>query len=493
VAVHKEAVENGRLQANLAAENSDLRRQLAEARLRIQELSTALDNAHDGFCISDGRAVMLETNASFNRITGLRPEDIIGRDGAYLEEHNIVRPSIVLQVLKQRRAVTTFQNYMTGKVCMNTANPIFSPEGEIVRVITNVRDMTELNRLEEQLSAAEKLADGLADELEQIRFEQYKQNEIVAKSQEMNRVLELAFRVGHADSTVIITGESGVGKEIIAHTVWRSSPQRRKGPLIKINCGALPENLLESELFGYDKGAFTGAKSEGKPGKFELANHGTIFLDEIGEMPLSLQVKLLRVIQEKEVSRLGGVKPIPLDIRIITATNQDLHQLMASGKFRSDLFYRLNVVPIHVPPLRERQADIKPLIVFFLQKYNSKYGRGCQFSPQAMEVLQRYPWPGNIRELENLVENLVVMAEQAQIECSDLPANFQENCLFNYSIHEATLAEILDKVERDILVQSFQTHRYAKDVAAALGISPATVCRKAQRLGIRMEQEELHK
>lgn len=474
---------NGR--SDLPEDNINLREQLKLAQARIEELYTALNYAYDGFCICDGQGVMLETNAAFNRITGLSNEEIIGRDGDYFEKNKIVLPSIVLQVIREKKPVTTFQNYHTGKVCLNSANPIFNQEGEIVRVITNVRDMTELNRLKEQLVAAEERAVGYADELEQMRFEQYKQNEIVAKSEQMNKVLELAFRVGHADSTVIITGESGVGKEIIAHVVWRSSPQRSKGPFIKINCGALPENLLESELFGYDKGAFTGAKTEGKPGKFELANKGTIFLDEIGEIPYSLQVKLLRVIQDKEVCRLGGIKPIPLDIRIIAATNQDLSKMVAEGKFRNDLFYRLNVVPIHVPPLRERRSDIMPMILFFLQKYNAKYSRSCLFASQTLEVLQRYLWPGNIRELENLVENLVVMAEHPMIECDDLPADFQNSCLINYNIRESSLDEILEKVEREVLVQAFQEHHFAKDVASTLGISPATVCRKAQKYGIR--------
>ncbi|MGI6630056.1 MAG: sigma 54-interacting transcriptional regulator [Bacillota bacterium] len=461
-----------------------LRCQLKKAQERITYLSTAINSSHDGICFSDGQANLVENNEAFYRITGLSPEEVLGKDGSYLTKHGLISKSIVREVLKTKKPVTTFQTYHTGKTCMNTANPVFNDRGEISMVVTNVRDITELTRLKEQLSATKELSQRYEDELTQLRYEKYKQNKVVAQSEKMNKVMELAYRVGQVDSTVLITGETGVGKEIIANTIHLFSPQRNKNTFIKINCAALPENLLESELFGYEKGAFTGARTEGKPGKFELAQNGTIFLDEIADMSLPLQAKLLRVIQEKEVTRLGGTKSISLNVRIIAATNQELEKLLSEGKFRKDLYYRLNVVSIHIPPLRERRSDIRPLALFFLNKYNAKYNRERMLSAKVLEILEQYDWPGNIRELENLIENLVVLSQEQFIEPHDLPENFRNNDFVKYYSSELTLDEILSKVEKEVLKQALAEYRMAKDAAKVLGVSPATICRKAQKYGL---------
>ena len=261
---------------------------------------------------------------------------------------------------------------------------MFDDNGELVQIVVNVRDMTDLERLQRQLEATVELNQRYVSELEQIRLQQLKMEDLVAKSPAMQRVVEMAARIATVDSTLLIMGESGVGKEVITNKI-HSLSRRKNQPFIKLNCGAIPENLLESELFGYAGGAFTGAKKEGKPGMFELASGGTLFLDEIGELPLGLQVKLLRVLQEKTLTRVGGVKPISVDVRVIAATNKDLPTLVKAGTFRDDLYYRLNVFGIQIPPLRQRREDIPPLLHEMLRKVNQKYSmqKGFQRLPSS--------------------------------------------------------------------------------------------------------------
>ncbi len=246
---------------------------------------------------------------------------------------------------------------------------------------------------------------------------------LVFRSEKMKEVVELAIRVAKSDATVLIRGESGVGKELVVDLIHENSPRKDK-PLVKINCAAIPSELLESELFGYRKGAFTGAVAD-KKGKFEEADGGTIFLDEIGDMPVQLQAKILRVLQSKEIEPLGG-KPKKIDVRIIAATHRNLEELVKQGKFREDLYYRLNVVPITIPPLRERKEDIKPLVEHFLEKFNRKYGRNIAISKSAIDLLESYEWPGNVRELENLIERLVVVSSDLTITPDDIPSEIKK-------------------------------------------------------------------
>ncbi len=288
---------------------------------------------------------------------------------------------------------------------------------------------------------------------------------IIGNSEAIVNLVEVVKKVATTDSTVLITGESGTGKSLIAKAIHFMSHRKDK-PFITINCAAIPETLLEAELFGYEKGAFTGAHTS-KKGKFELANGGTIFLDEIGDMPLSLQAKILRVLQEREVERLGSEKVIRVDVRIIAATNKDLHELVKEGKFREDLYYRLNVVPIHVPALRERKEDIPLLVEHFLQVYNSKYGKKVKLSPDAMEPLIEYNWPGNIRELENTVERLVVMHE-GTVRSVDLPPHI---LAYRRKASVEDLTNLPDKIqatEKEKIVEALEKTGYVKSRAAKL-------------------------
>lgn len=309
-------------------------------------------------------------------------------------------------------------------------------------------------------------------------------NPVIAYSVEMGKVLHLATRVAQVTTTVLILGESGVGKEVIARFIHNAS-LRKTGPFVTINCGAIPPNLLESELFGYEAGAFTGAKREGKPGMIEVASSGTLFLDEISDLPLDLQVKLLQVIQERRLTRVGGIQPIEVDIRIIAATNRDLAKMVEKGEFRADLFYRLNVVPIIIPPLRSRRDDVIPLIYHFLAKHNTTHGYNKTISRETREVLTQYSWPGNVRELENLMERLVVTVEGEEIAVEDLPQYVKERdvtCDFKVIVEGVIpLREAVEEVEKQLIRHARKEYETTYEIAEALGVNQSTVVRKLRK------------
>lgn len=305
----------------------------------------------------------------------------------------------------------------------------------------------------------------------------------------MEQLMKLALRLAQVDSTILVQGESGVGKELIAETIHSSSPRREKS-FIKVNCGAIPENLLESELFGYEEGAFTGAKKEGKIGIFELANGGTLFLDEIGELPLNLQVKLLRVLQDREITRVGGLRSIPVDLRIIAGTNQDLRAMVQKRTFREDLFYRLNVVPLLVPPLRDRAEEIPAMVAHFLHKYNQRYSLAKYMTPEVIDVLMGYHWPGNVRELENLVERMVVITPGERITVEDLPLHLAGGRGMEQGARIAVsdivpLRYAVENVEKQLLEKAFARFKTTRKIARELEIDQSTVVRKAAKYGIK--------
>lgn len=474
-----------------------MQEQLAEAKAAGDDLDAIIQNSYDAIYITDANGTTLKTNDAIERLTGIPKEYYIGKDLHYLEKRGIVEKSVSFEVIKQKKPVTVIQENTLGKVLLITGSPVFNEEGEVIRVVTNLRDISELNRLREELSQLRKFHAG--DE------------PIVVASKAMERVMELAGRVAHTDTTVLLLGESGVGKEVVARTIHRNSRQYEKGAFIKVNCGAIPQDLLESELFGYESGAFTGAKKNGKPGMFELAHEGTLFLDEIGEMPLNLQVKLLRVLQDQEFHRVGGVKPIKVNVRIVAATNRDLKKMVAEGAFREDLYYRLYVVPIEIPPLRKRQEDILPLIQFFLDKFNRKYQTSKSFTKGTLKILQEYQWPGNIRELANLIERLLVTIPSHEIRPEHLPyltgekvtvsddaAREREQSLSSSDsaislerIKESGgLQAALEQLERQILASAFERYDSSYEVAKALKISQSTAIRKAYKYGIRIKKKE---
>jgi len=304
---------------------------------------------------------------------------------------------------------------------------------------------------------------------------------IIGESKEMKKVFSLVKKVSESDATILILGESGTGKELIATTIHYQSKRKDK-PLIKVNCAAMPEGLIESELFGYEKGAFTGAIKR-KPGRFELADNGTIFLDEIGDLPLSTQAKILRVIQERTLERVGGTDTLNIDVRIIAATNKNLEEEVKKGRFREDLFYRLNVIPVTVPPLRERSEDVRLLINFFLEKYNGKLSKNISFSRTAMDSLFLYEYPGNVRELENIIERCVTLSVSGIIEKDDLPSFISQK---DGSDKKIFLSDVAAGAEKEYIIRMLKTTGGSKTrTAEMLGISRKTLWEKMNAYGIK--------
>lgn len=312
-------------------------------------------------------------------------------------------------------------------------------------------------------------------------------DDVIYKSKDMEDIVALAEKIAGSDATVLIQGESGVGKDIIAKLIHRCSLRKDK-PFIKINCASIPENLMETELFGYEKGAFTGASENGKSGIFELANGGVLFLDEVGTIPIYLQPKLLRAIQEKEIIRVGGASYTPLDIRIIAATNIDLKAAIRNNTFREDLFYRLNVVPIMIPPLRKRKDDICPLAEHFLKVFNKKYNTTKKMDDQAMGALLHYRWPGNVRELENIVERLVITSRSDIITSLEVTNQFSEadteDLFFEDNLPQG-LKGAVDRYEKKLIIENMKYYSRSQELADALKINKSTLTRKMKRYGIR--------
>lgn len=360
--------------------------------------------------------------------------------------------------------------------------PVVDDEGKILGIVTRtdlIRSYyKELKRLNAILN--ERL-ENYREALKHFRESHFQQ--VIYKSPAMAQVVELARRVADIDATVLILGESGSGKEVIASLIHQES-RRRTENFIKINCSAIPENLLESELFGYEQGAFSGANKNGKPGLFELANHGTIFLDEIGDLPLKLQAKLLRVLQEKEIFRLGSTTPRKLDVRIIAATNKDLAQMVAAKTFREDLYYRLNVIPIVIPPLRERPEDIPVLVEYFLEVFNKKHGYHKHFAPELVDFLAEKSWPGNVRELANTIERLLIVSPGSLVTLNDYH-NLFSPVKVKETPEELTLAQKISSIEQTLLLKALNTYGSTRKAAKALGISQASLIRKAKKYGIK--------
>jgi len=456
------------------------------------ELEDVLEASHDGLFITDGDGNVLMVNSAWERICGIHRGFVIGKTAQDMVGEKFYTESAAMTTIKAGKKITIMlemtRGEKIGQKIMATGIPIWGTDGRIRRVVVNVRDITEIIYLKDLLEKTRQLNEIYAAELEQMRLQQITRDcDVVARSPETKRVLEMAAQVAKVDSTVLITGESGCGKEVVANAIHRLS-ERNEGPLIKINCGAIPENLLESELFGYEAGAFTGAKKQGKPGMFELAEKGTLFLDEVGDLSVNLQVKLLRVLQDHEVVRVGGIKSIPVDSRIVAATNRNLREMVSSGAFREDLYYRLNVVSIEIPPLRERREDIPLLVQYFLERINKRYQFNKRFSPAVVDRFLSYSWPGNIRELENVIERMLVMTEDEEIHSRHLPACMQGPMPPDAGRlvlpHDVSLQRAVEQIERQLLEEALRKYGSTRKAAVALDIDQSTVVRKMKKYRI---------
>lgn len=441
------------------------------------ELDAVIDSSYDGIVVTDGNGKVIKVNQSYARIAGI---GVLGKN---------ISKKICFKTLQERKPVSIMQKTKERRTILVTGNPIFDENtDQLSGVVINCRDLTELDQLKQQLGEVVELNERYYKELEVLRAQQKDVEPYVARSSDMKKIMELVNRIAIVDSSVLILGESGVGKEVIAKTIHKRSP-RNEGPFIRINCGAIPENLLESELFGYEEGAFSGAKKAGKPGMFELAHGGTLFLDEVGDLPLNLQVKLLSAIQEREIIRVGGTNPIKIDIRLVAATNKDLEKMVRDREFRADLYYRLNVVPVKIPALRQRKEDIIPLLIGFLNKFNEKYNLNKVLASETVDIIQEYSWPGNVRELENMVERLMVITPGDIIRPEDLPGEILIN-----SGSTALKQDIVVRIPREkqepgeeaTLGELYQKHRSTRKVAEILGINQSTVVRRLKRYNINL-------
>lgn len=464
--------------------NTDDNKIFCRNNLDITLLNDIIDNSYDGIYITDKEGKTMLVNTSYERISGLNRSQLIGEYMKNLVSAGLVSTSLTEDVVSSKKTITRTQTNANNKEVVITGSPIFDIDGNVRNVITNVRDITELSHLSNKLEIETSRADLYQSQL----MKESSEENIVYGSQEFEDVLNISRKISKMDSTVLILGETGVGKEIIAQYIHKQSNRENK-PYIKINCGAIPQNLLESELFGYVPGAFTGASSKGKQGMFELADTGTLFLDEIGELPINLQASLLRVLQDSEVTRVGGSKSKKVDVRIITATNRDLEEMIEEGTFRNDLYYRLNVVSINIPPLRERKADIPYLAEKTIKDLNTKYKSKKTLSDNFIQLLMRKDWPGNIRELKNFIEKQFVLSDENVIDTINSYNITNKTSEFhkqtkprNEDLPLPTYAEAKEAMEKDLFKRALAKGNSTYKAAALLEMSQSTFFRKYRSL-----------
>jgi len=418
-------------------------------------LKRILDYSSDEIFVLDGEKRVVYVNSVCEKHYGLKPEDVMGKYNVELFEKGYWKPSIVPLVFKEKKPVTIKQITNIGAELLTTAVPILNEKNEIELVVTTSQELQNYKTIKNE------------KEMSPVNN---RTKSPITNCEKMKNILKICEKVAKVDSTILIQGESGTGKGVLAQYIHDSSKRDHK-TFLKINCAALPGDLLESELFGYVEGAFTGANKAGKKGLLEIADKGTLFLDEIGEMPLSLQAKLLQVIQEKRFIPVGGYETKMVDVRIIAATNRDLVEMVRTNKFREDLFYRLNIIDIQLPPLRERREDIVPLTYSFLYKFNKKYEMNKIISKECLDIFYLYSWPGNIRQLENVIERLVVTSESI-ITKKDLPELISTNIRPQADyIFPSTLDDAIEHVKETLIVQSYKTHKSSRKVAKDLNIS----------------------
>lgn len=458
-----------------------------EFKYKMNEMDTVLDYIDDVVIIFDKDLILQNVNKAFMKYTGIHAKGFIGKSIYEIVEENMLENPLSPKVVKAKKVISQKVRYKNGSILTLTGVPILNKEGKIRKVIITGRDITKLIKLEERLKKVESQKKKYLTKLKEL--EGYlRTNEVIYSSDRMAQVFEIAMKAAKTDSSIFILGESGVGKEVMARLIHNTSG-RKDQPFIPINCAAIPNELLESEFFGYEEGAFTGAKKQGKKGLFEEANGGTIFLDEIGELPLKMQSKLLRVIQENRLKRVGGSKIIPIDVRYISATNLTSNQLMDNKRFRQDLYFRLCVIPIKIFPLRKRKEDIFPLVHHFLKQFNNKYNLNVTFSKSVMKYLYRYDWPGNVRELKNIIERLVVLSE------SDVVSDREYKLVSTFDVYNddkdgskeilinelMPLKEAYRVLEEKMIRRALNEEQNVVKAAESLGIAPSTIYRKIKK------------
>ncbi|MEI2312277.1 sigma-54 interaction domain-containing protein [Bacillus nitratireducens] len=451
---------------------------VAEKERVLMDLQDVFEYAFDEIFVTDDKGIVVRVNSMCERHYQLSAKELVGKHVKELQKEGVFYPSATLEVIEKKRPVELVQTTKSGEYLHVRTRPVFDDEGNLRRVISYSRDLTELYQLRQKV---EEMDNQLKTYKKELR-ETYEHEGLIFKSIAMQKIVETIKKVSVVDSTVLVLGETGVGKSRLVRHLHEVS-HRKNESFYEINCAALPMNLIESELFGYSGGSFTGANREGKKGLLESAHKGTLFLDEIGEMPLEIQAKLLQVLQEKTFRPIGGRELKKVDVRIVAATNRDLSTMVKQGAFRKDLYYRLNVLPISIPPLRERTEDILPLIYHYLQHFNKKYGRNVKLAPSTLQMFVGYPWEGNNREIENVIERIVITADDF-VTVEDLPLSMQEATVEQSG---QSLYRMLEEVERNIILKAYKTYGSSYKVAEFLQISQSAATRKIKKF---IEEEE---
>ncbi|MCR4673062.1 MAG: sigma 54-interacting transcriptional regulator [Lachnospiraceae bacterium] len=476
--------------------NSIVRAFLRFHRSEWIDFEEVCDNLPDAIYISDGKGKTVYINSAYERMSDIDRREIVGKDVYKINEEKKFYENGIIPVVLRTHEVSDNIGLMvrTNTPVHMYGFPIWDKLGGLRYAVACDRDIKQLQTIRGQLLKLQEASSKVDEEIRYLRTRQAPDLFQVSNSEKTRAVIDTARSVAATDASVLITGESGTGKEVVANFICHNS-NRSEEPFIKVNCAAIPEALMESELFGYEPGAFTGANRGGKTGLFELANNGTLLLDEIGEMPVSMQTKLLRALQNQEIMKVGGNRAIPVNVRIIAATNKDLQRAIREHAFREDLYYRLNVVPIAIAPLRERREEIIPFANHFLNIYSRKYNKNIQIDRQALEVMENYDWPGNIRELENVIERLVVINKTGTVspESASMILGIQDRKPAPVLVKEAAAApqpesfnlkEATARVEMQLIKEALKRYPSVRKAAAALGIDHSTLIKKCRRYGI---------
>lgn len=448
------------------------------------------DAFKDAVCITDNQGIILFLNKHYAELSGLSPELMIGKSVDELLRQDFFDMALNPEIVRHKTPVTKVQNVSNGRQLILDGTPIFDEHGQVALVVTIIRDNTTLLRLSNKVAAQKELLETYKLINQREQQQQSLHYPFVIHSKAMQNLYAELSSIAGTDATVLLLGETGVGKDVVARYIHRESP-RKDNPFVKVDCSSIPENLIETELFGYAPGTFSGGNKHGKAGIIETACEGTLFLDEVGELPLNMQSRLLRVLQDKEIVRVGSTTPRRVDVRTIAATSKDLEKEVHKGRFRRDLFYRLKVIVKKIPPLRARKEDILPLARGFMNYYNGKYKRNCYLSADVEQSLLAHNWPGNIRELENLVLALVVTGGKSEIRCSDLPiprcrvrapSDRQDYLSLDVKIEGRTYKEVILDIEYALLRGALQRYGSIAGVASNFAVDRSTIYRKVKEM-----------
>lgn len=472
-----------------------------------QNVDLLLACIDDAVLIVDHKGNILKYNEAFSRLAQSDWQTLVGENLYEIVKSGRLKESAALKSLQAKKKIDMNLTYRTGQTATWTYIPVFDEKGNLVLTIGTGRDITRLVDMEKKLKQSEEVISEYSDKIQQLET-RFGLGNIIYSSDKMYHIMQLALKVAVTDSPVMILGETGVGKEMVASFIHQSSSRNAK-PFIAINCASIPEELLESELFGYEEGSFTGAKKTGKKGLLEEADGGTLFLDEIGELPLKMQSKLLRFLQEGKFKKLGSNQTVMVNVRVLSATNLETEALMNSKHFRQDLFYRISVVPIVIPPLRQRKEDIYPLIRHFTKLFNEKYKTDMQIPPGFMRRLLDYPWPGNIRELKNVMERVAILyasqepddedfdfllhvsQQESPIELQMVPAlSAKHDSSRHQGPQSPSLKSARDRLEESLIRQAYEKTGSIVKVAKLLGINPSTIHRKLKKGSISLHRKQ---